>query len=217
MTDCTGLERRYRRLLASYPRAFRREHQDEMLAVLLTGARDGQRRPGVADVANLVRSGLGMRLRPGAPRSVVTVFAAVRVMYLGAAVELGTIITVFASLDSLRAAIAERTPGYTSAQWHAELLNRMVPLVIAAAIACGVWLWMAWANGRGHRWGRVTFAAFFGLTTISLLSGLAEGAATYAPADLIAGVVLWVLALAAVVLIFNRRSGGYYRQAPTER
>jgi hypothetical protein len=32
--------------LALYPRAFRREHEVEMLAVLMAGAKEGQRRPG---------------------------------------------------------------------------------------------------------------------------------------------------------------------------
>jgi hypothetical protein len=33
MTEQTELERRYRRLFASYPRAFRDEHEQEILAV----------------------------------------------------------------------------------------------------------------------------------------------------------------------------------------
>jgi hypothetical protein len=35
MTESAGLERRYRRLLAAYPQSFRREQEDEVLAVLL--------------------------------------------------------------------------------------------------------------------------------------------------------------------------------------
>jgi capsular polysaccharide biosynthesis protein len=58
-----ALERSYRRLLAWYPRGFRREHEEEVLAVLLAGARPGQRRPGLAEAANLIISGLGARLR----------------------------------------------------------------------------------------------------------------------------------------------------------
>ncbi|WP_430502670.1 hypothetical protein ACQRWP_14035 [Micromonospora trifolii] len=61
-----GLERRYRRLLAVYPWEHRRVYEDEMLAVLLAGARPGQRRPGAADVRNLVGAGLRARLRVGA-------------------------------------------------------------------------------------------------------------------------------------------------------
>jgi hypothetical protein len=69
MTGAAGLERSYRRLLACYPARFRSEHGEELLAVLLASARDGQRRPGLAESASLLRSGLGMRLRPDTAQS----------------------------------------------------------------------------------------------------------------------------------------------------
>lgn len=69
MTGAPGLERGYRRLLTCYPARFRSEHGGELLAVLLAGARDGQRRPGLAESASLLRCGLGMRLRPDASQT----------------------------------------------------------------------------------------------------------------------------------------------------
>jgi hypothetical protein len=81
MTDQEHLERAYRRLLAWYPREFRRENGQEVLAVLMAAARPGQRQPGLAESADLIGNGLGMRLRPGVPRSARTVRAAVRLMY----------------------------------------------------------------------------------------------------------------------------------------
>ena len=87
MTDQEHLERAYRRLLAWYPREFRDENGPEILAVLMAEAPDGQRRPGLAGSADLIRSGLWMRLRPGVPRSARTVRAAVWLMYAGAAVS----------------------------------------------------------------------------------------------------------------------------------
>jgi hypothetical protein len=39
MTDQEHLERAYRRLLGWYPREFRRENEQEILAVLMAGAR----------------------------------------------------------------------------------------------------------------------------------------------------------------------------------
>jgi hypothetical protein len=45
MSDSASLERGYRRLLACYPRAFRRENEEEILAVLMACAQDGQTRP----------------------------------------------------------------------------------------------------------------------------------------------------------------------------
>lgn len=59
------LERGYRRLLALYPAAHRREHEEEMLGVLMTGAHAGQHRPGLAESANLISGALRIGLRPG--------------------------------------------------------------------------------------------------------------------------------------------------------
>lgn len=63
MTVMSELERSYRRLLAWYPREHRRAHGEEMLGVLMAGARDGQRRPDYADAADLILGALRMRLR----------------------------------------------------------------------------------------------------------------------------------------------------------
>ncbi len=65
MSDRSELERRYRRLLAWYPAEHRRDHEDEMLGVLLAAARGGQRRPGLADAVNLIGGGLRIRVRTG--------------------------------------------------------------------------------------------------------------------------------------------------------
>jgi hypothetical protein len=62
MSDSADLERRYRRLLACYPRAFRLEHEQEMLAVLMAGADEGQQRPRLGESANLMKHALWMRL-----------------------------------------------------------------------------------------------------------------------------------------------------------
>lgn len=63
MSDSERLERGYRRLLAWYPRVYRREHEEEILAVLMAGARRGQRRPGVGESANIAMSALRVRFR----------------------------------------------------------------------------------------------------------------------------------------------------------
>jgi hypothetical protein len=64
VTGAAALERRYRLLLACYPRRFRDESGEEMIGVLMAGSRLGQRRPGLAETADVAASGLLMRLRP---------------------------------------------------------------------------------------------------------------------------------------------------------
>ena len=65
MNEPAALERRYRRLLAWYPRPFRAEREDEILAVLMAGAEPGRRRPRFAEAVDLIKSAVGMRLFPG--------------------------------------------------------------------------------------------------------------------------------------------------------
>ena len=69
MTDSPDLERGYRRLLACYPRAFRREHAEEVLAVLMASAPRDQKRPRLAECADVFWSALKMHLRGPGPAS----------------------------------------------------------------------------------------------------------------------------------------------------
>lgn len=65
MVFAVTLELRYRRLLAVYPRDHRRAYEEEMLAVLMEGARPGQQRPSLAEVADLLWSGFLARVSRG--------------------------------------------------------------------------------------------------------------------------------------------------------
>jgi hypothetical protein len=208
LTDSADLERGYRRWLRWYPKAFRREHEAEILAVLVAGARAGQRHAEPMECLDLLRSALWMRLRPRVPRSDRAVFAAVRLMYVGAVVEFAAAITILVTIGDVRSNVAERHPGLTQIEWHAIVAGRLAPIAVAAGIAVGFWLWMAWAIGRGHRWTRFAFAGFFVLNTVSLLHGLIQGSAVYARPDLAIGSVLWLVELAAVALIFHFRLAG---------
>jgi hypothetical protein len=162
--------------------------------------------------ADLIRSTPWMGPHTGASRPPRTVVNAVRLMYAGAALELATLITIVATAASVRSAIVSSHP----AAWHVALFHLTVD-EIAAPIAIVLWVWLAWANGRGYDWARLVFTAFFALITLSLIGALANHAAVYAKADVIAGTVLWLTALAAVVLIFSKKSNPYYRQASTQR
>jgi hypothetical protein len=64
MSPAVVLERRYRHWLGLFPAAHRAVHGEEMLGVLLAGARDGQHRPRLADTADLAWGALKIRLRP---------------------------------------------------------------------------------------------------------------------------------------------------------
>jgi hypothetical protein len=191
MSDSTNLERGYRRILACYPKAFRRENEDEIHATLRASAAGGQQRVGLA-------------------RSPHAVLNAVRLMYIGAAAELAALVILVVTADGVRSAFFQVHPGFTPALWHVVLAG-LVFRGITAPIRIGLWLWLAWANGRGRDAARLVFTAFFTANTLYLFAAVALHAEVYAPADLAASAVVWLLALATIVLIFTKKSWRYYR------
>lgn len=211
MSDTTALERAYRRILSCYPRSFRTDSEDEILAVLLATAAEGQTRAGLAEAWDLVRGAVRMWLWPAAPRP-RTVRVAVKLMLAGAAAELAAMITIAVTAGGVRAAVAARD----SAAVHTVLVHQVGDLV-GAPIAIGLWLWLAWANGRGEDWARMVSGACFGLLTLVVLGALSEHAATYAPANLIAAAIVWAIGLVSVVLIFTPAAGRYYRPQPAQQ
>jgi hypothetical protein len=196
-----GVEAAYRRWLRWYPRQFQREHADELLGVLLSDTGLDCRGPRPVECLDLVRGGLSMRLRPRVPRSDRAGFAVVRLMYLVAVVECAAAVTVVGTAGAVRATMAAADPGYTAAQWRAQLAGSVDPLAVSAGLTVIVLVWLAWCSGRGRRWARALFVVNFALTTSSLLHGLAGGSATYAPVDLAVGTVLWPMELATLGVI----------------
>jgi hypothetical protein len=207
-SESASLERGYRRLLACYPKSFRRENEEEILAVLLACAQDGQARPSLEAALDLLKGAVRMRLRPrpGQPR---TVFAAARLMWAGALAELAALITVIVTADSVRAAVMHSHPAAVRA-----VTTHVIADLIGVPLVIGMWLFLAWAISRGRDAARFAFTSLFLLLTMSVILAQAQGAAVYAPADLIAGAVAWFVALVAVVLIFVPASNRYFRQVP---
>jgi hypothetical protein len=222
MTDQEHLERAYRRLLAWYPREFRREHEQEILAVLLADAPDGQHRPGLAETADLICSGLWLRLRPSVPRSARTVRAAVRVMYAGAAVSTVNLIIFLAVIVEIKAYHAILGYHLTAAQ--VSQLNTLaiaVPIVLDL-VPIALWLWMAQETGRGRNWARVLSTMLFGLATLSLTSVFPQPVInisfvptvhiSFVPAlGAIVPVLTWLAGAAAVWLLWRPASTPFFK------
>jgi len=175
------LERRYRRFLACYPKAFRAEHEEEMLGVLMAGAGERQQRPRSSEIIDLVLHAARMRLRP---RSQPTVTWAVRLMYVCAALRL------------LDVPILPTTRAGTS---H--------PLDFG--LSWGVFALLAWANGRGYNWARIFFAGWVPIQGLALIYDAAHISAT--TSTILASAVLLLIESSALALILNERSRSHYR------
>jgi hypothetical protein len=189
MTDRRELERRYRRLLAVYPRAFRRENEEEILSVLMAGARDGQRRAELEEAASLIAHAIWMRVGPRMPGSRPAVRWAVGLIYLCAALRLLGL--------PILPAVAHHAPR---------------PLDIG--ISWGVFAALAWANSRAYHWARVLFASWFLVHSLALGYDLIHVSTATPAFTVIASLALWLVELCAVALIMSKRSRGHYRHAP---
>jgi hypothetical protein len=209
------LEHGYRRLLACYPRAFRRENADEIIGVLLATAAEGQRHVGLAESGDLIRGALRMRLRP-AGRPPRPVRGAIRLMYAGAASAAALLITLVVTTRSVHSAVLRSYPALTAAQWHGVVVELTVKEWTAPLAIC-LWLWLAWASSRGNNWARPAFAAFYGVIGLVTLYCLSQGAPVYAPADFAVGLIQLLIATAALMLVLGSQASRYYRPAPVPR
>jgi len=215
MTDQEHLERAYRRLLAAYPREFRRENEQEILAVLMADAPDGQRRPGLAESADLIRSGLRLRLRPSVPRSARTVRAAVKLMYVGAGVSTVNLILLLAVIADIKAYHAILGHHLTASQVSVVSAGFMTLVIVWDLVPIALWLWMARANGRGRNWARVLSTVLFGAATLNLTGVIGPPGIRLTLVPQAYGptlpVLYWVVGLAVVWLLWRPSSRAFFR------
>jgi hypothetical protein len=205
MTGQAELERRYRRLLAWYPRAFRRESGPEILAVLLAAAAAGQQRPRLAQSADLIRGGLWMRLRPSVPKSARTVRAAVRLLCAGAAVSTTYLAIALAFSGNISNYHVKVLGHYLTAARFSHLHPLIITLVMAFGIAMiAGWLWMARAVGQGRNWARILCTVLFALATLELTGN-------HGAVQVLWAMPTWLTGAAAVWLLWRPSSSSYFQ------
>lgn len=68
-------------------------------------------------------------------------------MLAGAAAELAVLVSVIVTAGSVRTAVAARD----AAAVHAIAVHQVADMAVAP-LAIGMWLRLAWANGRGEDW-----------------------------------------------------------------
>ena len=135
-------------------------------------------------------------------------------MCAGAVLTLASVVIVLVTLGGVRWAAAY---DLEARQWPFVMLTQVGFWLASAPIGAGVWLWLAWANGRGYHWARSAFVAFFCVLTTVPLFGGGEDALSYTWPDVIAATVLWLVGLAAVALIFSGTASPYYQRRAAAR
>ncbi|MFW6600477.1 hypothetical protein ACQBAU_00225 [Propionibacteriaceae bacterium Y2011] len=135
---------------------------------------------------------------------------AVQLMILGAIVSVVQGVLVFANTDQLRRVAAEQfeTQGLEPTP---ELVNSSVNAAMTVTLLTGLgyavlWLWMAWANNKGHRWARIVATVFYVISVLIFIYAL------FTPAPVSARVLATLslaIGTAAIVLLYRQDSSDW--------
>jgi hypothetical protein len=151
---------------------------------------------------------------PTAPPSITR---AVRVMYVGAAASVIGIIVDLTTYSSLQNALAKRKGKNGQLMTHAQVVDlahvEVVAFVVGGLIAAGLWIWMARGSRAGKSWARTVSTVLFAISTISAFVSIGGGALAAVDATRIYGFVVWIIGLAAIVLLWQRASSDYFKGA----
>jgi hypothetical protein len=150
--------------------------------------------------------------RPPIPQSMTR---AVQVMYAGAAASLIGIIVDMTTLSSTKAQIIKKNPTWTTTQVNNAEHAAIGIFIVSGLIGAALWVWMAQANKAGKGWARIVSTVLFGIETISVLAGAA--AISSGGATRIYGILVWLLGLAAVILLWQRQSTAYFKGASAQQ
>jgi hypothetical protein len=133
---------------------------------------------------------------------------AVRIMYAGGVASLVSAGVEFATRQATRANILAHFPKLAVNHPGGMTGPVAVGAIGGGVIAAILWIVIAQACKGGRNWARVTGTVFFGIATIDLLGDVAF---PFAAAVKIVALVVWLLGLAAVVLLWRRSSAPYFR------
>jgi hypothetical protein len=152
--------------------------------------------------------------RPPQPRSVRI---AVWLMYGGAALSVLSAILILVVSSSIRNAVhkalvkanatnrANHKAVLSAAQIHTAENLYIDVLLFVLVLSIALWIWMAWANGKGRHWARITATVLFAINTLYLVISVSRAGGS----AIVVG-LSWILGLGAIILIWRRESSQYY-------
>ena len=84
--------------------------------------------------------------------------------------------------------------------------------IVSGLLGAALWLWMAQANKAGKSWARIVATVLFAIDTLNVAVG--ASAVSGGGATRIYGLVIWLIGLAAVILLWQRPSSEYFKGTP---
>jgi NADH:ubiquinone oxidoreductase subunit 6 (subunit J) len=143
-----------------------------------------------------------------APAPVLT---AVKLMYAGAVVSAITFVIGLLTVGTTRTTLKKAYPKYTAHQISALVTVDVVIGIVVGLLSIGLWLWLARACNRGRNWARITGTVLFGLDTLLILLSVSR---LKAGVGVLVDLVIWLIGLAAVVLLWRKESSAYFASQP---
>ena len=145
--------------------------------------------------------------RPPVPQSVTR---AVQIMYVGAVVSLIGIVVDLTTLSSTKSKIQSQHHDWTVTQVNNAEHVAIGIFIVSGLLGAALWIWMAQANKAGRSWARIVATVLFAIDTLNVAAGAATpgGGATR-----LYGLVIWLIGLAAIILLWLRTSSDYFRSA----
>lgn len=139
------------------------------------------------------------------PQSIRT---AVRLMQVGAALSVLSILFTLVQRDEIRDMIEDENPSFTTDEVDTAVSVGITLSIVGALIAAGLWLWMANSNAKGKTWARTTATVLGGINVLFTLINLAGGQLTGLGA--VFTVVSLALAVTILVLLYRPDSNRFY-------
>jgi hypothetical protein len=137
---------------------------------------------------------------------------AVMLMYGGAATGTVYLITVLATMGSLKSALvnANKTAKHplTASQINGEATGYIIYVVLVGVVSVALWLWMARVNGQGKGWARIVATVMFCLWTIDTVDTVAQNSPILA---MLFPVIAWLFGLGAVFLLWRPDSTAFIK------
>lgn len=138
---------------------------------------------------------------------------AVRLMYVGAALSVvGVLVAIVMKSqihDRVRQALKDAGKSADTSQVHSIMVVTLGGFVIVGLIGVALWLFMAWANGKGKSWARIVATILGVLNVLSFLGSFVQHSTT--PLGVVVGLINVLLAIVILVLLWRKESSDYYR------
>ena len=156
--------------------------------------------------------------QPAGPRP-GSVTTAVRLMWVGAALAVVSALLTPTMGDSLRGqirdAMATSNAGLTPSELDGIVTAVLAVALVFGLIGAGLWLLMAWLNGKGKNWARIVATVFFAIGLISTLSGLTR--AGDAPLLTILSLASAIVGGVAVFFLWRKESSAWFQAQSAPR